>query len=371
MVNRLYKILFLISIILVNKNAISQNLVFNGGFEALNICTEFSQACSPVAWFNINPAVPPLIYPNAVPKPLTGADLLILPIENVFSTFSKRAYVYSILACPMQKGKQYNVVFYLHTAGKILHEVDFYFSTKEFYSNTLQPDTLTPSITISDTNFIKNKNGWNYIQATYTALGGEQYFLLGNLSKKPFKYTKDARMNRAGDIFYFVDDISISPTIALPICNTFSFTEERVMNLHNRHTETLAPKVEADVLPYINDTLTIPAVFFETDKALIKTAYKQQLDKMIIKFAKKNIVKIEVEGHTDNTGTLERNVVLSQDRANAVLSYFLANLPYEVIKAYAIGKADKIAIADNNTIAGRAKNRRVQIVVSYIESKQK
>ena len=360
------KIFFYIIFIIPCKLVVCQNLIFNGGFEALNICTEYNQACSPAAWFNIHPTAPPIIYNFAVPKPLTGADLLILPIENLYKPITNRAYVYTVLACPLQKGKQYKIKFYLHTNGKKFFGIDFLFAQNEFFSNTLQPETLTPSLSVTDTNYVQNKKGWNYIEALYTANGAENYVLIGNLSKTPFAFIKDAKMNKAGDVFYFIDDISINPTLPQAICNTFNYTEEKILSQHLRHTERLAPTDDEKPVAYINDTITIPAVFFETDKAIIKNEFKKQLDKIILKFQKKNIVKIEVEGHTDNTGTQERNAVLSQDRANAVLSYFLVQLPNLVSNAYATGKADKYPIADNNTVVGKAKNRRVQIVISYL-----
>lgn len=72
---------------------------------------------------------------------------------------------------------------------------------------------------------------------------------------------------------------------------------------------------------------------------------------------------MKVIGHTDNRGTYEKNVFLSQQRSEAVKSYLLKKLSIENIVTE--GKADEIPVADNVSDAGRAANRKVQIVVSY------
>ncbi len=71
---------------------------------------------------------------------------------------------------------------------------------------------------------------------------------------------------------------------------------------------------------------------------------------------------ILVEGHTDSTGKQEKNLTLSQARAETVRKYLVdGGLPAGQIRAVGIGQ-DR-PIADNKTSAGRAKNRRVEVVL--------
>lgn len=77
-------------------------------------------------------------------------------------------------------------------------------------------------------------------------------------------------------------------------------------------------------------------------------------------------LKVEIFGHTDNTGTADGNEQLSQARANAVKQW-LQNKSYsnypESRFAKVEGKGQREPIADNGSASGRAKNRRVEIVM--------
>ena len=75
---------------------------------------------------------------------------------------------------------------------------------------------------------------------------------------------------------------------------------------------------------------------------------------------------IEIQGHTDNTGDPEKNLQLSQDRADAVLLY-LVKKGISSDRMTSIGYGQNEPIADNNTKAGRQKNRRVQFKISFEE----
>jgi len=71
---------------------------------------------------------------------------------------------------------------------------------------------------------------------------------------------------------------------------------------------------------------------------------------------------ILVEGHTDSTGNKEKNLALSQARAETVRKYLVdGGVTESQIRAVGIGP-DR-PIADNKTSAGRAKNRRVEVVL--------
>jgi outer membrane protein OmpA-like peptidoglycan-associated protein len=70
---------------------------------------------------------------------------------------------------------------------------------------------------------------------------------------------------------------------------------------------------------------------------------------------------IRVEGHTDSLGTKAANSVLSLQRASAVASY-LSGRGIKKARVTAMGMADAHPIAPNDTEAGRAKNRRIEIV---------
>jgi hypothetical protein len=72
---------------------------------------------------------------------------------------------------------------------------------------------------------------------------------------------------------------------------------------------------------------------------------------------------LEIEGHTDSTGSDDLNQTLSQQRGDAVRGYLVEQgLSDGKVTAQGFGKT--MPIADNETAAGRQKNRRVEIIVS-------
>jgi outer membrane protein OmpA-like peptidoglycan-associated protein len=75
-------------------------------------------------------------------------------------------------------------------------------------------------------------------------------------------------------------------------------------------------------------------------------------------------LKLSIDGHTDNTGTPEKNLALSQSRANSVKDY-LVSKGIDASRLTATGHGQDEPIADNKTAAGRQKNRRVEMKLSY------
>jgi outer membrane protein OmpA-like peptidoglycan-associated protein len=73
---------------------------------------------------------------------------------------------------------------------------------------------------------------------------------------------------------------------------------------------------------------------------------------------------LHIEGHTDNTGTPEKNQVLSEHRAGSVLHYLQkAGIP--ATRMQAAGYGQQRPVTENNTAKGRAANRRVELEISY------
>ncbi len=109
-------------------------------------------------------------------------------------------------------------------------------------------------------------------------------------------------------------------------------------------------------------SVVINNVFFDTDKSMLKPESNAELQ-VLAQFLRDNAdVRIEIGGHTDNTGSEERNLELSQNRAKAVYDFLISsgiNSSRLSYKGYASSKP----IADNDTDEGRAKNRRTEFKV--------
>lgn len=85
-----------------------------------------------------------------------------------------------------------------------------------------------------------------------------------------------------------------------------------------------------------------------------------KVQKAIREFGEATVV---VEGHTDSSGTTEVNQHLSQERAEAVVAYLLSNNTLPAGRVTAVGKGFDEPIASNKTNAGRALNRRIDVVI--------
>jgi outer membrane protein OmpA-like peptidoglycan-associated protein len=102
-------------------------------------------------------------------------------------------------------------------------------------------------------------------------------------------------------------------------------------------------------------------VLFSTGKWDLKAGAMAKLDQIAEALMGKEQPMI-VYGHTDNVGTHDMNMDLSQKRANAVRDYLISRgIPQDLISAQ--GKGPDVPISDNGSIEGRATNRRVEIVV--------
>ncbi len=101
---------------------------------------------------------------------------------------------------------------------------------------------------------------------------------------------------------------------------------------------------------------------FETGSASIKPESYKLLDEILQSSVVAEGLKVGVYGHTDNVGGVQSNQALSDERANSVKSYLLSKgLSAQRIEAKGFGPSNPIA--NNATAAGRAQNRRVQIVL--------
>jgi OmpA-OmpF porin, OOP family len=101
---------------------------------------------------------------------------------------------------------------------------------------------------------------------------------------------------------------------------------------------------------------------FETGSSIIKASSYKQLDEILKSAVVAEGLKVGVYGHTDNVGNNAANLKLSEDRANAVKNYLISKgIVTERIESKGYGSSKPIA--DNNTTEGKAKNRRVQIVL--------
>ena len=101
-------------------------------------------------------------------------------------------------------------------------------------------------------------------------------------------------------------------------------------------------------------------VLFGFDSAEIKSEAYPMLNEAVVILKKNTDLNVEVDGHTDNIGPAEYNIILSERRANAVMEYFV-DKGVEAERLTIKGFGLTMPAVSNDTEEGRAKNRRVTL----------
>lgn len=115
-----------------------------------------------------------------------------------------------------------------------------------------------------------------------------------------------------------------------------------------------------------NLILNMPGnITFGSNSTALNADFFKVLDSVVIVLQEYKSTLINVEGHTDSTGKEEYNQKLSQQRASTVAQY-LNGQEVAVERIAVIGYGETKPIADNQTEAGRATNRRVEIILQPI-----
>jgi len=106
----------------------------------------------------------------------------------------------------------------------------------------------------------------------------------------------------------------------------------------------------------------IYGIYFDTGKSVIKPESDKALEE-IAKLIKGDAgLKLYVVGHTDSVGSIDSNMKLSQDRANAVVQALTGKYGIASARLKAYGVGPLAPVASNETDEGKSKNRRVELV---------
>jgi len=120
------------------------------------------------------------------------------------------------------------------------------------------------------------------------------------------------------------------------------------------------PIISKEIIQKIN--YASKNIFFSTGSAKLLPKSFASLNSVATLLASDTDLMITIDGHTDNTGKADKNQVLSQQRAASVKNYLVSRGLSEQ-RLTVNGYGDTKPIADNKTVAGRAKNRRTEMTV--------
>lgn len=112
----------------------------------------------------------------------------------------------------------------------------------------------------------------------------------------------------------------------------------------------------------IGTKVVLENIYFQTGKSILTPNSYDALDQVARFLENNRSVRLEISGHTDNTGSVRFNKALSEARARAVVNY-LINHGVSAERLEYKGYADEQPVADNSTEEGREMNRRVEFKI--------
>jgi len=159
--------------------------------------------------------------------------------------------------------------------------------------------------------------------------------------------------------------------ITLPVGKDYAFSVNRKgylfysdnFSMKDRSPDSIYEKNIALQPLEVNASIVLKNIFFDVNKFELEPASQVELDKLVQLLNENPTLKIEISGHTDNIGKPADNLLLSNNRAKAVVDYLIKkNITATRLSIKGYGETKPIA--DNKTDAGRALNRRTEMKVT-------
>jgi OOP family OmpA-OmpF porin len=339
----------------------SQNLVMNPSFEDGATCDgKTEQTSAPKEWIALAGS-PQFINPNCpmsaeektyiqgmkLPNPAAGKVFAGLGIDI------EGEYLQGKLTKPLTENMRYWVklrlrlpIRFCNTAidelGVIL--TDSVFTVTEDYRTIDMPSIKLVS---NDQSPIKEQYQWQEISAIYTAKGGENLILIGNFKDNNVTNFKNRKVKQ--------DDPNAKKE---KLCTYIYVDMITVEEFKEVSLKNYSPGAELTT----GERMVLKDVDFETGLEKLKESSFASLDALAKQLTNNSSLKLEVSGHTDNTGDENTNRVFSKSRAQAVVNY-LVSKGAKASQFTVEGKGSSMNITQNSSEANKKKNRRIEIKV--------
>ncbi len=159
--------------------------------------------------------------------------------------------------------------------------------------------------------------------------------------------------------------------LCLPAGNSYAFSVSKdgylfySENFDLSETKHVYDPYELDIMLKTVDIgaeMNLYNIYFETDSFRILPESEPELVKLAGFLETNSSLRVEIQGHTDNTGDSEHNLKLSKNRARSVTDY-LINYGIEKNRLDWAGFGEDKPVADNNTEEGKRMNRRTTIKI--------
>ena len=290
----------------------TNNLVLNPSFEEDSFCTSLNDGISQGAvysWSNSNVVFG--LYLNicanqyndinmftTIPRnhigyqfPHTGnAYVMLFPYVNWGDTHNYREYFRGKLKDTLITGKEYAIRYYISKSEAInyyrfcISNFGFHFTSKDTFYNTEELVPLTPQYRNDSLNALDDTLGWQKVEGSFIANGGEKYFIIGNFDDNAHTKIFDCFNNGIdlstpiGEIAYYIDDVavidtSIIDTVKLCI-NDSVYIEGAWHKTAGLYYDTVAGMPYQKYIQPISYASTHTLIYFEGNVGdSVKTAY--------------------------------------------------------------------------------------------------
>ncbi len=276
-----------------------------------------------------------------------------------FSHGDYREYIQTPLKAPLEKGKYYRFTMYVSLGDYSRTSVDqlgvCFLQSKAGYDNSDVITNLNPVYMVMGKEVSKEKDKWHRLTVIYKSKGGETWLLIGSFAVNKLRslnpdIPKDLKTHinqKAGrDAYYYLDDLSLVETVYIEVPPTNS----NIPGPSNKLSAT-------------DSIFVLKSVVFESNSSIILPSSFPQLDTLIAYLQRNPEKHMDINGHTDKTGSEKTNKHLSFQRAKAVFSYLTAK-GIDKAKISYQGYGSSKPIASNNTEEGKQQNRRVEFSLS-------
>lgn len=371
-----YIISCLIIFSLQSESLIAQNLIPNGSFEqtrkGYDCPWNFGELMIAKGWFIPNTATPDLYgkctgrYLNTgIPKNIRGYQKcdsgnyyagIICYTEGMIY----KEYISTKLTKKLQKDKTYCVKYNYslsNYSGFKFNSLGAIFTSKKpgiKNSAPINKYSISQSI-VNDT------SKWQQFACLYTANGTEKYITIGSF-KNDMEFAElsldrenitISEITGAGQAYYYIDNVAVIAT---------DNEQECKCSVPNEKKDTIVVTVPKPPTLKTEEVYIFKELTFETNSFMIDPVSYKELDSLAHYLSSHPDIRIEISGHTDNTGKESDNQKLSENRASSVYRYLTEygiNIQRMSYKGFGSGKP----LFPNDTEEHKKANRRVEFIL--------
>jgi len=374
----------------------AQNLVVNPSFElnkpdAVVVPCEFTQYSydfprRAATWSGFRDGTPDLLRAaencDWLPQVHSGEQCLgiitYLPAEDVGQRSDFHEYVQGQLSAPLKPGQKYRLECWVLTDSAILKahlgkvygpktpvipvqsgNLGFCFSAEPFRLNEISPGAIAASKLRPQVNFaeiINTKGQWIKLSTTFVPDQPFQHFTVGN-----FFSDKLTANNLSPERQQIIEQKNVA--LAAPVDKIKRATYLCVDDIFVALENPPPPPVSLEKALLKDKKYTFSAgVLFDSGKADLRSEAGPALDSLVAFLQKFPEVVLGISGHTDDVGTDEYNLDLSERRAKSVQDHLeIKGIRADHLRSRGFGETRPVD--DNGSETGRQSNRRVECIV--------